>query len=390
MKKINVYKSGIFTIREYALEQERDAASLVRLLQAGPGQVQEVIAYVFDGEDPLGIDTKSFSADTFIRLFPELGAYGSGLAFDVILQLDGSPVTVELTKGSGIVAINSLDAEIELGELLGKEEMDGTGRASAGPAAAAESAAEKESLAEKKSAAEKKSLAEKKSTAEKKSPVERKSAAETGLSADTDGMREEAAEELSPEKLLELLAVAERLKCHTRHCDTSSGRRESVAEHSWRLALMAMLVSGVKEYREFDMDRVIRMCLIHDLGEAFTGDIPTFEKTRADTAEEERRLAEWVDTFPGVLRREFRTLYEEMGERKTPEAQLYKALDKMEAVIQHNESDLSSWLPLEYDLQRTYGSAEVQFSAFLRSLKECVDAWTERKIAGNEALSNGL
>lgn len=326
MKKINVYKSGIFTIREYAMEQETDAASLVRLLQEGPGQVQEVIAYVFDGEDPLGIDTKSFSADAFIRLFPELGAYGSGLAFDVILRMDGSPVTVECTKGSGVVSVNSLDAEIELGDLLGRE---------------------------------------------------------------TEAAEELSPEELSPEKLLELLAVAERLKCHTRHCDTSSGRRESVAEHSWRLALMAMLLRGVKEYRDFDMDRVIRMCLIHDLGEAFTGDIPTFEKTGADAAEEERRLAEWVDTFPGILRTEFRTLYKEMGERKTPEAQLYKALDKMEAVIQHNESDLASWLPLEYDLQRTYGSGEVQFSAFLRSLKECVDAWTERKIAGDRVLSDG-
>ena len=319
MKKINVYKSGIFTISEYELGKETDPVSLVRLLQAGPGQVQEVITYVFEGEDPLGIDAKSFSADTFIRLFPELEVYGSGLAFDVILRMDGSPVTVELTKGSGIVAVNSLDAKIGLGDLLGREA--------------------------------------------------------------------EAVEELSPEKLLELLAVAERLKCHTRHCETSSGRPESVAEHSWRLALMAMLLCGVREYKDLDMDRVIRMCLIHDLGEAFTGDIPAFEKTGEDTAEEEKRLAEWVDTFPGTLRTEFRTLYEEMRERKTPEAQLYKALDKMEAVIQHNESDLSSWLPLEYDLQRTYGSREVQFSAFLRSLKECVDAWTEKKTAGRHPVS---
>ena len=67
----------------------------------------------------------------------------------------------------------------------------------------------------------------------------------------------------------------------TRHCYTSSGRRESVAEHSWRISLMAMLLT--KEFPEADMDKVIRMCLIHDMGEAFTGDIPTFEKTNADT-----------------------------------------------------------------------------------------------------------
>lgn len=44
---------------------------------------------------------------------------------------------------------------------------------------------------------------------------------------------------MRPERLFEILAVAERLKCNTRHSWTSTGRRESVAEHSWRLALMA-------------------------------------------------------------------------------------------------------------------------------------------------------
>ena len=73
--------------------------------------------------------------------------------------------------------------------------------------------------------------------------------------------------------LLDFLARAEKLKCNTRHSWTSSDRHESVAEHSWRISLMAMLLT--KEFPEADMDKVIRMCLIHDLGEAFTGDIPT-------------------------------------------------------------------------------------------------------------------
>ncbi len=50
-----------------------------------------------------------------------------------------------------------------------------------------------------------------------------------------------------------------------------------------------------------------------------------------------------------------------MKERKTTEAKLYKALDKMEVVIQHNEADISTWLPLEYDLQLTYGEKETAF-----------------------------
>ena len=80
---------------------------------------------------------------------------------------------------------------------------------------------------------------------------------------------------MNPTAYLSILSVAERLKCNTRHSWTSSGRHESVAEHSWRLALMAMLAAD--EFPDLDMDRVIRMCIIHDLGEAFTGDIPAFD-----------------------------------------------------------------------------------------------------------------
>lgn len=144
---------------------------------------------------------------------------------------------------------------------------------------------------------------------------------------------------MKPKELLEILSVAEKLKCNTRHCYTSSGRRESVAEHSWRISLMAMLLT--KEFPEADMDKVIRMCLIHDMGEAFTGDIPTFEKTNADTRKEDDILLNWVNTLPEDAREEWAALLTEMNAMETQEAKIYKALDKMEAVIQHNESDRS-------------------------------------------------
>ena len=183
---------------------------------------------------------------------------------------------------------------------------------------------------------------------------------------------------MEPKELLEILSAAEKLKCNTRHCYTSSGRHESVAEHSWRLALMAMLLAP--EFPDADMDRVIRMCLIHDMGEAFTGDIPAFDKTAADAGREDALLMNWVQTLPADSRQEWTALLTEMNALETQEAKIYKALDKLEAVIQHNESDISTWIPLEYDLQLTYGEENVQFSPYLRSLKQAVNDWTKRKI----------
>lgn len=188
---------------------------------------------------------------------------------------------------------------------------------------------------------------------------------------------------MKPTELLEILSVAEKLKCNTRHCYTSSGRQESVAEHSWRVALMAMLLAP--EFPEADMDRVIRMCLIHDLGEAFTGDIPTFEKTAADTAKEDSLLDGWVRTLPQTAKAEFSSLLAEMNAMGTQEAKIYKALDKMEAVIQHNESDIATWLPLEYDLQLTYGEENVQFSPYMQALKAEVNRCTRRKVEKSRA-----
>ena len=173
---------------------------------------------------------------------------------------------------------------------------------------------------------------------------------------------------MRPERLFEILAVAERLKCNTRHSWTSTGRRESVAEHSWRLALMALLVAD--EFPDVDCGRVVRMCLVHDLGEAFTGDIPAFEKRRQDETHEAALLARWVETLPEPLRAEWRSLYAEMEALATPEARLYKALDKLEAVIQHNEADIATWLPLEYDLNIAYGADEVAWNGYLRRLKK--------------------
>ncbi len=180
-------------------------------------------------------------------------------------------------------------------------------------------------------------------------------------------------------KLLEAISVAERLKDAVRHCCTKGGRRESVAEHSWMMTLMAFFM--MDEFPEADMNKVIKMCIIHDLGEAFTGDIPTFEKTADNEADEKEMLYEWVNSLPWNRASEMRELYEEMSERKTVESKIYKAIDSLEALIQHNISDLSTWIPKEYKLNKTYADDKVAFSEYLKELREEIRKDTFVKLA---------
>lgn len=142
---------------------------------------------------------------------------------------------------------------------------------------------------------------------------------------------------------------------------------------------MAYLVSD--EFPEANLEKLMKMCLIHDLGEAFTGDIPTFEKSEKDEEKEASLLDEWVKQLPEPFASEMLTLYREMEERQTLEARIYKALDNLEALIQHNESDISTWIPLEYDLQMTYGNDKVQFSEYLTRLRDQVREDSKNKIA---------
>ena len=164
-------------------------------------------------------------------------------------------------------------------------------------------------------------------------------------------------------ELLNALIITERLKDTTRHCYTSKGRHESVAEHSWMMTIMAFFMKN--EFSDVDMNKVIQMCIIHDLGECFTEDIPTFMKTKEHECTEKNLLNEWVESLPKATKVEMKALYKEMEERKSIESKIYKAIDSLEALIQHNFSDISTWSENEFALNLTYADDRVEFSKYL-------------------------
>ena len=190
---------------------------------------------------------------------------------------------------------------------------------------------------------------------------------------------------MKPRELLDALSVAAKLKDTTRHCYTEEGRHESVAEHSWMMTLMAFLL--MEEFPEADMNKVIQMCIIHDLGECFTGDIPTFDKGEADEVREQDLLKNWVNSLPDDTAQKMTELYREMEERTTLEAKIYKAIDSQEALIQHNLSDLDTWTDLEKSFNLTYADDKVQFSNYMTQLREEIRKDTQAKLADEEIMS---
>lgn len=181
--------------------------------------------------------------------------------------------------------------------------------------------------------------------------------------------------------IMEFLHVLERLKCNTRHCDTTNGRRESVADHIARAATLAMLLRG--DFPDVDMDRVIRLLLVHDFGEAVTGDVPCFDKTERDEQKEARAWHTMTECLPVDIRRDILDHLAEFEAQKTPEARLARAIDKIEGVIQHNESDLATWLPLERELNLVYGKAECAPFAPMQALRDRAIWETKQKLASD-------
>ena len=98
---------------------------------------------------------------------------------------------------------------------------------------------------------------------------------------------------------MDFLHTLENMKCNTRHSWTHTGRHESVAEHTFRVCCMAFLLE--REFPELDMNRVLKMCLIHDWGEAVTGDIPSFLKTEADESTELGAIHELTAKLPDTV-----------------------------------------------------------------------------------------
>ena len=149
--------------------------------------------------------------------------------------------------------------------------------------------------------------------------------------------------------ILSFLAITEKLKMELRHSWLSNGRRESVAEHSWHMAMLAILLR--RHLREpVDLGRTLLMVAVHDLVEAIAGDMPVFGAgPSADEREQAERAAmrELRTLMPNEVGREIEAAWLEFEGGQTPEARLVRALDRIEVQAQHNLAPITTWEPEE-------------------------------------------
>lgn len=188
--------------------------------------------------------------------------------------------------------------------------------------------------------------------------------------------------------VIAFLKAAERLKSVLRSGHTSSGRQESTAEHSWRLCLMAMTLEPA--YPQLDFLRLLKICVIHDLGEALNGDIPAPQQIgKPDKSEQERSdFARLAASLPDRLRAELLALWDEYETAATPEARVAKALDKLETILQHiqgrNPPDF------DYAFNLDYGQSCTALDSTTMALRRLLDAETARLAAVAQATASDV
>jgi len=122
-------------------------------------------------------------------------------------------------------------------------------------------------------------------------------------------------------------------------------RRENDAEHSWHIALMAMTLAEYVPF-EIDLDRVIRMALVHDLVEIYAGD--TFAYDTAGYQSKDERENEAADKLFSLLPMEqssvYRALWEEFDAMQTPDAIYTSAIDRLQPFINNTLTDGHTWV----------------------------------------------
>ncbi len=192
--------------------------------------------------------------------------------------------------------------------------------------------------------------------------------------------------ERSMQKELAFLKIVQNLKMELRHSWLANYRQESVAEHSWRLALMAMRYAD-KLDKPVELEKCLKLALIHDLAEFKTGDIPVFHcqgqaQRQAKFQAEQQAMLEIKAMLADKQGDDLYDLWLEYEHQLSYESKFIMALDKLEVHIQHNEAPLDTWEEREKRMvfQAKWLKRYCQFDSFLERLYQTVNQQAINKL----------
>ena len=193
--------------------------------------------------------------------------------------------------------------------------------------------------------------------------------------------------------LLKFLHLSEGLKNELRHGRTSNEKRESVAEHTWRVSLMVLVFSNFLD-QKICLEKALKMAIIHDLAELITGDTPCFiyegqEKTKQNKFEQELNAMKHIGgLLPQMVGEDLLQLWKEYEEGVSYEARVVKAIDKIEAQVQHNEMSYLHWN--DYDRKYAPNRLDVycSFDSFLTKVKTLVQEESLEKMKTGQSVSS--
>ena len=187
--------------------------------------------------------------------------------------------------------------------------------------------------------------------------------------------------------ILEVIHLSENLKKEIRHSYLSDGRKESVAEHTFRVALMVLLIKD-KLSLKVDSEKILKMSIIHDLAEAKAHDVWAFDSMNSEEVKRnkerlEREAMEDIKNILGTpLGDEVYSLWEEYERKESYEAKVVNAMDKLEAQLQHNEANFSTWIDIEKDMCYML-DRHVEFEPILKEFKDIILDEAENKMKEN-------
>jgi putative hydrolase of HD superfamily len=140
---------------------------------------------------------------------------------------------------------------------------------------------------------------------------------------------------------------------------------------------MAMMLED--DFTGIDFSRLVKICIIHDLGEAIGGDIPAVDQVPGQdkSAKERQDLLTLLAPLPERLRLKVTGLWDEYENASSNEARLAKALDKLETIMQHNQGRNPP--DFDYDFNLQYGRKYTAFDELTAQVRSILDAETKAR-----------